>query len=163
MNGYIFEIEKRTYDKPWMFRGRDHNISYRLLICYGVRRLLHNNWSSDQCDAELKKLINTWDRLSNTDMPIEGCTDNELFHLYVIHSYNYKDYLLIDKSKGCYPLVLFDGVNRNTAFYKSLETIVNKKYFDNIIECLKQHVGHEWTEGLQNELHEIIPRVYNHK
>lgn len=139
-------------NKAWIFVDKHSHwpseyISYRHVIAQAIHcfRRFPNNGAKIYID-EFKK---AWDSLAYSWEGEESFL--KIYWILTQENGNSKKYaVIIDKTHGCYPLVL-DSDERVKAFNNSLTDIVNN--FDKVIDILK--LEERWTETLQNKLEEI--------
>ena len=129
----------------WFLRerrnGREYELSYRLLICHALFKLVTVMKMTDQAIKDkLDEAIKAIDSKS-------VLCDESFLCIYPL--INELGFSVVDRTRGCYPLILYsdkirtNGGDRVMAFSCSLKNISNK--YNNIIKVLHGN----WDENLQ--------------
>lgn len=126
-------------------------ISYRHFICYALHNMLHRDINEDDCKQKLQSFKKAYEEGKEY-----GYKDNNNIFLEIALYHktgdNHGDFLILDKTKGCYPLTLHQNKNyRDSEFEKALVHVTKK--IEEILPFLKKHK--DWDSKLEESLDKI--------
>lgn len=141
--------EKLFIDKHCTKGSESRYISYRMVICHAIHHnLKERGFTQEQIKENLAELLKKLGK--------EKIQNDKFFEAYpIFNTFHGNMILVIDKSEGCYPLVLHDGQtseNRISAFKESLENVDKK--FDKIIGVIEN------STGFNNVLHDKLNEFF---
>ena len=125
-----------------------HNwVSYRLVICHALWVLLFS--CDDKTDA--KKCFNSFiESLEGDEEKYDSSPE-----FLDIRRFNDGDVLIIDKTEGCYPLLLHIADKKLTAFKMALKNV--KDNIDSILDILESCKNDsEWSFEIEERLRKFI-------
>lgn len=125
-------------------------ISYRLVVCHALKNLfeVEGGTNKSDCMQLLGQLLDSY----NNNIPFEKDNFVALYQFETNISNNCSS-LVVDKSKGCYPLILYDLPNRDGAFANDIQSIIN--HFDQLWPLLSS--GSDWDKAFERKIDSIFP------
>ena len=142
MNPLDFEI----INSLPLFQDQHYSLSYRLVLLHALQ-----NYFRSGGRVPLTSLLET---LLEVSRDSKGFYQSKFVEIYPFQKADKKGILLIDKSKGCYPLVLYPEDknpahgNRVSTFIQALEDLLeNVTFYEDLLVK-----NSNWDEGIVNQL-----------
>lgn len=137
---------------PNLYSDKYYNLSYRLVILHAMHNYFKKNKDHRSAEVLLKELESAANNLETSYY------EHNFLELYPFIKEKQKGLLIIDRSKGCFPLVLYpedndsDHGNRIWGFKIMLsDLLLNYKQYDSLlISCSS------WNETLVENLKETF-------
>ncbi len=149
-----FKIMEEDHD--WFLRST-YPISYELVICYSLLNYLSKNEYDNKEDdnkEEGRKVLKAFKKAVDDRTYFYNIDFFEVVRLQ--DDKDFKGLVIVDKSKGVYPLILYAGpeTGREGAFTLCLRDVVNK--YDAVFELSKEEnirdLPKDWTKNFQKKL-----------
>ena len=145
---------------------RKYKIDYRYAICYSLLNFLHpcrdnENKSNKNISSEELFLMKEGQQALNDLKDIlkenKYWKKNEFLEVIPFENGGRKGCVIVDKSDGLYPLVLYAGKDRLKAYSQSLENVISL-YENHVYPCLcKAKSIKDWSQTFQQQEIEAIP------
>lgn len=124
-------------------------ISYRMVICHAIKYCVTDEISQDDIRNNINKLAN--------DIEKEPLDMHNFFETYI--SGNNGPIIIIDRSKGCYPLILYRSNDKSKKFNQRIDAFKISaqdilEHFDDIY--LEIQSAQEFNEALHCKLEHLF-------
>lgn len=150
---------KRNYKitKDDEFLKSSYPISYKLLICYDLMKLISQENYAD-IEKEIKKILNNLSLSIKEQNPLYI---KSFLEVLTAQSHKGKSLVIVDRNDACYPLVLYpeddnpDHGDRIPAFEAALNAVIKNisAILPILISCSKKG----WDNTVQDQILKIIP------
>ncbi|MFM8331582.1 MAG: hypothetical protein ACKN9T_07825 [Candidatus Methylumidiphilus sp.] len=140
-------------DREWFLEGTQYKISYSLVIVYALFNYLKHGNDKAKAKSAIKDMKGAIDK--KTDFRCQDFLD-------IFQFSDKSGFVVIDKSKGCFPLVLYYGdqaekEKRDVAFKLSLEAVIRK--FDILQDKYSSisDLSGDWSKEFQDSIDKLFP------
>jgi hypothetical protein len=152
---FILSDPKAFDEGPRKTGGPGYNPYYRFVICRALLiRLIYNSAMTKQ---DLVNLLNN----AITAFAGAGIVDPEFFEIFPINYNGRKGFVVVDQTKGCFPLVLYPDrpqegkEDRKYAFSRSLIEVKNN--ISSVEAELRRKTFTDWNQTMRDRLLAILP------
>lgn len=128
-------LDFRIINAPELFKDKYYHLSYRLVLLHALQHYL----TLENSSKSFESLLNALREVDRINSNIDDFYEPGFMELYPFQKEGEKGLLLIDRSKGCYPLVLYpkdhdpdsEHGNRIYSFVGALNDLLNNhKFFE---------------------------------